>query len=107
MELWICVDIYLPNGLESATTCCSQLLRNAEIGMSYRVGIVLTTLLCLTGGVNVVALVVNLSQPSIASVRDISYQDLLRDPSFTRAVRTIAEQCSVNVDIAKLKCQGG
>ena len=37
----------------------------------------------------------------------MSYQDLLRDPDFTRAVKTIAEQCSVNVDIAKLKCQGG
>jgi hypothetical protein len=35
----------------------------------------------------------------------MSYQDLLRDPDFTRAVKTIAEQCSVNVD--KLKCQGG
>ena len=32
----------------------------------------------------------------------MSYQDLLRDPDFTRAVKTIAEQCSVNVDIAKL-----
>jgi hypothetical protein len=37
----------------------------------------------------------------------MSYQDLMRDPDFTRAVKTIAEQCSVNVDIAKLKCQGG
>jgi hypothetical protein len=33
--------------------------------------------------------------------------DLLRDPDFTRAVKMIAEQCSVNVDLAKLKCQGG
>lgn len=47
------------------------------------------------------------SQPSKAPVRGMSYQDLLRDPDFTRAVKTIAEQCSVNVDIAKLKCQGG
>jgi hypothetical protein len=31
---------------------------------------------------------------------------LLRDSDFTRAVNTIAEQCSVNVDVAKLKCQG-
>jgi hypothetical protein len=47
------------------------------------------------------------SQPSRAAVRGMSYQDLLRDPDFTRAVKTIAEQCSVNVDLAKLKCQGG
>lgn len=70
--------------------------------MSRRSKIVLTTLLCL-----LVALVVNLSLPSRAAVRGMSYQDLLRDPDFTRAVETIAEQCSVNVDLAKLKCQGG
>jgi hypothetical protein len=72
--------------------------------MSHRSKIVLTSLLCL---LNAVALVVNLSQPARAAVRGMSYQDLLRDPDFTRAVKTIAEQCSVNVDIAKLKCQGG
>jgi hypothetical protein len=54
---------------------------------------------------NAVALVLNLSQSSKAPVHGMSYQDLLRDPDFTRAVKTIAEQCSV--DIAKLKCQGG
>jgi hypothetical protein len=63
--------------------------------------------LCLLSALNAVALVLNLSQPSKAPVHGMSYQDLLRDPDFTRAVKTIAEQCSVNVDIAKLKCQGG
>jgi hypothetical protein len=63
--------------------------------------------LCLLSALNAVALVLNLSQPSKAPVLGMSYQDLLRDPDFTRAVKTIAEQCSVNVDIAKLKCQGG
>ena len=63
--------------------------------------------LCLLSALNAVALVLNLSQPSKAPVRGMSYQDLLRDPDFTRAVKTIAEQCCVNVDIAKLKCQGG
>ena len=63
--------------------------------------------LCLLSALNAVALVVNLSQPSMAAVRGMSYHDLLRDPDFTRAVKTIAEQCSVNVDLAKLKCQGG
>jgi hypothetical protein len=37
----------------------------------------------------------------------MSYQDLLRDPDFTRAVKTIAKQCSVNVDIAKAEVPGG
>jgi len=53
------------------------------------------------------ALVLNQSWFATAAVRGMSYQDLMRDPDFTRAVKTIAEQCSVNVDIAKLKCQGG
>ena len=66
----------------------------------------LMTLLCLLSALNLIALVLNLSQVSRAAVGGMSYQDLLRDPDFTRAVKTIAEQCSVNVDIAKLKCQG-
>ena len=74
--------------------------------MSHRTKIVLITV-CLLSALNAVALVLNFSKPSMAAVRGMSYQDLLRDPDFTRAVKTIAEQCSVNVDIAKLKCQGG
>jgi hypothetical protein len=75
--------------------------------MSPRAKNALIALLCLLGGLNAVAVVLNLSQPSRAAVGGMSYQDLLRDPDFTRAVKMIAEQCSVNVDIAKLKCQGG
>jgi hypothetical protein len=74
--------------------------------MSHKTKIVLTTV-CLLSALNVAALVLNLSWPARAAVRGMSYQDLMRDPDFTRAVRTIAEQCTVNVDIAKLKCQGG
>ena len=74
--------------------------------MSHRTAIVLVTL-CLLSALNAGALILNLSQPARAAVRGMSYQDLLRDSDFTRAVKTIAEQCSVNVDIAKLKCQGG
>ena len=74
--------------------------------MSHRTAIVLVTL-CLLSALNAGALILNLSQPARAAVRGMSYRDLLRDPDFTRAVKTIAEQCSVNVDIARLKCQGG
>jgi len=74
--------------------------------MSHGTKIVLITA-CLLSALNAVALVLNLSQPSMAAVRGMSYQDLLRDADFTRAVKTIAEQCSVNLDLAKLKCQGG
>jgi hypothetical protein len=62
------------------------------------------TLLCLLSALNVIALVLNLSQVSSAAVGGMNYQDLLRDPDFTRAVKSIAEQCTVNVDIARLKC---
>jgi hypothetical protein len=62
------------------------------------------TLLCLLSALNVIALILNLSQVSRAAVGGMSYQDLVRDPDFTRAVKSIAEQCSVNVDIARLKC---
>jgi hypothetical protein len=62
------------------------------------------TLLCLLSVLNVIALVLNLSQVSRAAVSGMNYQDLLRDPDFTRAVKSIAEQCTVNVDIARLKC---
>jgi hypothetical protein len=68
---------------------------------------IISITVCLLGALNAVALVLNVSQPTWAAVRGMSYQDLLRDPDFTRAVKTIAEQCSVNVDVAKLKCQGG
>ena len=70
--------------------------------MSHRTRIVLIASLCL---LNAVALAFNLSQPSRAAVRGISYQELPRASDFTRAVKTIAAQCSVNVDVARLKCQ--
>ena len=62
------------------------------------------TLLCFLSALNVFALVLNLSQVSRAAVGGMSYQDLVRDPDFTRAVMSIAEQCKVNVDLATLKC---
>ena len=61
-------------------------------------------LLGLLSALNAIALIVNISQPSRAAVGGMSYQDLLRDPDFTRAVKTIAQDCRVNVDIAKLVC---
>jgi hypothetical protein len=64
----------------------------------------LMTLLWLLSALNVIALILNLSQVSRAAVGGMSYQDLMSDPDFTRAVKSIAEQCSVNVDIARLKC---
>ena len=74
--------------------------------MSTRTWIIFVTL-CLLIALNGIAFVVNLTQPSRAAVRGMSYQDLVNDGDFTRAVKSIAEQCNVNVDLGKLKCQGG
>ena len=65
---------------------------------------IVLALLCLLSGLNAIALIVNLSQPSRAAVRGMSYQELVHDPDFTRAVKSIAQDCKVNVDIAKLIC---
>ena len=64
----------------------------------------LIAIVCLLSALNVIALAVNVSLPSRAAVGGMSYQELVSDPDFTRAVKSIAEQCSVNVDIARLKC---
>jgi hypothetical protein len=69
--------------------------------MSSRITIVLMTLLCLSAALNAFALLPNVSR---AAVGGMSHQELLRDPDFTRAVKAIAEQCSVNIDLGKLKC---
>ncbi len=65
---------------------------------------VVMTLLWLLSGLNAVALIFNLSQPSRAAVGGMSYQDLMRDPDFARAVKSIVQDCKVNVDIARLSC---
>lgn len=72
--------------------------------MSRKFMIALTALFCLLSLVNGVMLILNISVPSRAAVAGMSYQDLIRDPDFTRAVKTVAQECKVNVDIAKLIC---
>jgi hypothetical protein len=73
-------------------------------GMQARILPIVLVLLCLLSGLNAIALIVNLSQPSRAAVGGLSYQELVHDPDFTRAVKSIAQDCKVNVDIAKLVC---
>jgi hypothetical protein len=65
---------------------------------------VVVALLCLLSALNLFALVINNSPPSRAAAGGMSYEDLMRDPDFTRAVKSIAQECKVNVDIAKLIC---
>ena len=53
---------------------------------------------------NVVALVMGVSQPSSAEVAGMTYEQLVRDQDFSRAVKSIVESCEVNVDLGKLRC---
>jgi hypothetical protein len=61
-------------------------------------------MLSLLIAMNVIALSVSVSRQSLAAADATSYQKLMSDPEFVRAVKSIAEACTVNVDIAKLKC---
>jgi hypothetical protein len=65
---------------------------------------VAVSLLGLLIALNAIALVVNLSQSSKAAVGGMSYQDLVNDPDFTRAVKSIVQGCKVNIDLAKVNC---
>jgi hypothetical protein len=64
----------------------------------------LLSLLCLLTALNLSGMVLNLSVPARAAIAGMSYQELVRDPDFTRAVISIVQKCKVNVDLAKLDC---
>jgi hypothetical protein len=66
--------------------------------MSPRTSVVLAVVGLLTA-LNLVVLVIGISAPSKAA-----NGGLANDPDFARAVKSIIEQCNVNVDIAKIKC---
>jgi hypothetical protein len=68
--------------------------------MSSKAKIILVTLSVL----NAIALATNLSLPTRAAVGRMSYQNLVADPDFTRAVQSIVQKCRVNVDIATIVC---
>jgi len=53
---------------------------------------------------NAIALITNFSLPVGAAIAGKTYNDLISDPDFTRAVQSIAQKCRVNVDIARLEC---
>jgi hypothetical protein len=53
---------------------------------------------------NAVVLTINVSVPVRAAVGGKTYNDLISDPDFTRAVQSIVQKCRVNVDIATVVC---
>jgi hypothetical protein len=72
--------------------------------MTRRLTITSMGLLGLLTLFNLIALALNMSQSSRAAVGGMNYESLMRDADFARAVKSIAQECTVNVDIAKLKC---
>lgn len=68
-------------------------------------GRIVVVALCLVSALNLIVFIVEVSLPSRAAVGGLSYQELVHDSDFTHAVKSIAESCTVNVDIGKLKCQ--
>ncbi len=63
-----------------------------------------TTLVGLLLALNLVVLALDFSSPSRAAVAGMKSRQLEADPDFVRAVRSIAEYCKVNVDLARLEC---
>jgi hypothetical protein len=72
--------------------------------MSRRIKPTLLVQLCLLTILNLGVLIFNVSPRSWAAIAGMSYQDLMRDPDFKRAVQSIAQECKVNVELATLEC---
>jgi hypothetical protein len=66
--------------------------------------VVLMVLICTLLVLNSFALLLNTSPPTRAAVGGMSYQELVGDRDFVRAVKTIAVECKVNADFFKVKC---
>jgi len=72
--------------------------------MSRRTLTAILTVVCLLTALNVGGPVLNLFFPARAAIAKMSYEDLVRDPDFARAVHSIVQKCKVNVELAKLEC---
>jgi hypothetical protein len=77
---------------------------STEITMSTKSIIGFATLLSLLTVMNGMMFLFNASTLSRAAVAGMSYQQLINDPDFTRAVKSIVTECKVNVDVARLFC---
>ena len=64
-----------------------------------------TILLFFLTAANVIGLAMNVAATSRAAVAGAGYKELMNDVDFTRAVKSVIERCSVNVDLARVICQ--
>jgi len=72
--------------------------------MSRKIRPLMLALLLVATALNVAILLVNLSFPSRASVSNMDSHALAADADFKKAVQSIVEACSVNFDVAKIRC---
>ena len=57
-----------------------------------------------TTAVNIAILLVDLSLSSKAAVANMDYGALVKDADFKKAVQSILEACSVNMNLAQIRC---
>jgi hypothetical protein len=67
--------------------------------------IVSALLFCFLTAVNGIMLLFNTATPSRGAIAGMSYQDLINDPDLTRAVKSIVQECTVNVNVFKVFCE--
>jgi hypothetical protein len=60
--------------------------------------------LCLLLSINLAVLALNLSRPSQAAVAGLKAKELDADPDFVIAVKAIVNKCSLNINLAAVKC---
>ena len=61
-------------------------------------------IVCSLTAVNGIMLFFNTSTSSRGAIAEMSYQDLINDPDFTRAVKSTVQECTVNVNVFKVFC---
>src|SRR5262249_54268900 len=87
-----------------ATRLWGPLFAFPTFGRAKMLDRAMLAILFLLSALNVITLAVNFSQQSRAGTARMSYQQLMSDPDFVRAVESVAEACRVNVHLAKVKC---
>jgi hypothetical protein len=65
---------------------------------------VVAIVLCLLLAINIGMLALNLSRPSQAAVAGLKAKELDADPDFVIAVKAIVGKCTLNINLAALKC---
>ena len=61
-------------------------------------------LLLVTTALNATILLADLSLSSKAAVANMDYGALVKDADFRKAVQSIVEACSVNMNLAQVRC---